>query len=187
MMSSGSSTEPGRASREVGLEPWHFYLLLAMAGATWAVIASPHTHPAALVLLSASIVAAGLAGAALHYALRGFFSHPAELAPSRPAGLTRQALAEDKAVVLRSIKELEFDRAMGKISERDFADIDSRLRARAMAIIEALEGESSSASGPTASPDRPAAEPPPAGPCRSCGTVSAADARFCSQCGARLA
>jgi hypothetical protein len=31
--------------------------------------------------------------------------------------------------VLRSIKELEFDRAMGKMSEKDFAEMSARLRA----------------------------------------------------------
>jgi hypothetical protein len=39
--------------REGGIKASHFYLLLAMVAATAAVVLSPHTHPAALVLLSA--------------------------------------------------------------------------------------------------------------------------------------
>ena len=37
--------------------------------------------------------------------------------------------------MLRSIKELEFDRAMGKVSPRDFDEMAARLRARAMMLI----------------------------------------------------
>ena len=46
-------------------------------------------------------------------------------------GRTRAALEREKTLVLRSIKELEFDRAMGKVSEKDFAEMSARLRARA--------------------------------------------------------
>ena len=46
-------------------------------------------------------------------------------------GRTRAALEREKALVLRSIKELEFDRAMGKVSEKDFGEMSARLRARA--------------------------------------------------------
>ena len=40
-------------------------------------------------------------------------------------GRTRAALEREKALVLRSIKELEFDRAMGKVSEKDFAEMSA--------------------------------------------------------------
>src|SRR6187402_1702858 len=66
MMSSGSSTDRGATRRDSTFQPWHFYILLSLAGATGAVIVSRNTHPAALIMLSASIVAAGLVGAALH-------------------------------------------------------------------------------------------------------------------------
>ena len=46
-------------------------------------------------------------------------------------GRTRAALEREKTLSLRSIKELEFDRAMGKVSEKDFAEMGARLRARA--------------------------------------------------------
>ncbi len=48
-------------------------------------------------------------------------------------------LVRDKALILRSIKELEFDHAMGKVSEADFADISARLRARALALMQDIE------------------------------------------------
>ena len=44
---------------------------------------------------------------------------------------TRAALEQEKATTLRTIKELEFDRAMGKLSDADFQEMSVRLRARA--------------------------------------------------------
>ena len=41
--------------------------------------------------------------------------------------------------MLRSIKELEFDRAMGKVSEKDFAEMSGRLRARAARLMRQLD------------------------------------------------
>ena len=52
---------------------------------------------------------------------------------------TRSALEREKLFVLRSIKELEFDRAMGKVSEADFAEMAGRLRARALRVMQQLE------------------------------------------------
>ena len=54
---------------------------------------------------------------------------------------TRAALEREKALALRSLKELEFDRAMGKVSEADFAEVAERLRARAMRVMQQLDGE----------------------------------------------
>ena len=53
----------------------------------------------------------------------------ASSAPRRAAAL----LEREKALALRTIKELEFDRAMGKVSEADFDEMAARLRARACA------------------------------------------------------
>jgi hypothetical protein len=107
-------------------------------------------------------------------------------------------MVQEKALVLRSIKELEFDRAMGKISEEDFAEIGGRLRERAMVLMEDLEGAESRKSE-VRSPESAAvhgAGPETRGPkadvrgrratCSSCGTESEPDARFCRECGAKL-
>ena len=181
-MSSETSTDDGRAARvDSSFQPWHFYFILAMAGATWAVVASRHTQPVALLVLSAAILAAGAAGAALHHALTGLFG----LNPRASASMSnrlRADLERDKALVLRSIKELEFDHAMRKVSDADFAEIGGRLRTRAMLLIEQLE----SADPQPAPLARQAVEMPRTGECASCQTVNDRDARFCKQCGARL-
>ena len=54
-------------------------------------------------------------------------------------GRTRAALEREKALVLRSIKDLEFDHAMGKVSDKDFAEMGARLRARAAGLMRQLD------------------------------------------------
>jgi hypothetical protein len=51
----------------------------------------------------------------------------------------RAALQREKMLVLRSIKELEFDRSMGKLSEKDFDEMSVRLRTRAIALMKQLD------------------------------------------------
>jgi hypothetical protein len=107
------------------------------------------------------------------------------------AGRTRAALEREKALTLRSIKELEFDRAMGKVSDADFAEMAARLRSKAAGLIQSLDAgtnyrqqidrELERRRGSAAPP------PPPAGVCTGCGTTNDVDARFCKQCGLSLA
>lgn len=190
-MNSATSTEPQRTA-DSGFQPWQFYLLLAMIAATIGVVLSRHTEPAALLLLSAAVLAIGLVGAALHRAVAGFMGQTESAA--QPLGeRARDRLVREKGLVLRSIKELEFDHAMGKVSEQDFADISGRLRARALALIEELDraGGPPDATAPPAAAarkrsgkaDRKAGT---TSTCPQCGTVNEPDARFCKQCGQRL-
>ena len=106
-------------------------------------------------------------------------------------GRTRAALEREKTLVLRSIKELEFDHAMNKVSDKDFADMDVRLRLRAAGLMrqldaastyrEQIEKEVASRVGP------PVARPTiAANTCGACATVNDVDARFCKACGAEL-
>ena len=132
-MSSEISTD---AARDQGFKVWHVYLLLAMAAATAAVATSPSTHPAALLLLSAAIIAAGFAATAIHHALLGFLGGEP---PAPTTDRVRASLEEQKAIVLRSIKELEFDRAMGKMSQADFEEVSGRLKARALRVMQQIE------------------------------------------------
>ena len=173
------------ADRQSGFRPWHFFILISMAGATVAVMLSVHTHPVALLLLSAAVVCAGVVGLALHRAIEGFFQRGGEQLPL-PAG-TYEELLREKALVLRSIKELEFDKAMGKVGEADFAEISSRLRARALSLMADLDR--APAPPVTKRPSTPAPGPAAATSaraCAACGTVNDTDARFCKNCGSGL-
>src|SRR5206468_10103485 len=58
---------------------------------------------------------------------------------SMSAPATRAAIEGDKMLALRSIKELEFDRAMGKLSDADWQEMSGRLRARAGRLMRQLD------------------------------------------------
>ena len=183
---------------DAGFRPWHFFVLASLMAATAAVIMSRRSTPEHLILISLIIGAAGAAAA-------GFYRMLAPLATDDPlvyteplSDRTRAALEREKALTLRSIKELEFDRAMGKVSEKDFDEMAGRLRARAIALIKELDSENAGyrsvierelgarLAASQASPSQVAAAPT-ALRCASCGGDNDADAAFCKRCGSRLA
>jgi hypothetical protein len=189
-----------------GFKAWHFFVLASLMAATVAVVMSRRSTPEHLVLISATIAAAGLAAAGMYRMLAPLATADPSAFREAPSERMRATLQRDKALTLRSIKELEFDRAMGKVSEKDFDEMSGRLRARAISLMKQLaEGETGyreiverDLRARLAARDRGArpAEPPPqlapeAAPaaiptCASCGTANDADAAFCKRCGARL-
>jgi hypothetical protein len=193
-MSSATSTD--------SLQPWQLFTLAGLIGATIVVFVSRGQTPAGIILLSLTIFAAAVVGLA---AWRTFapLSHDEDGAgPQILGGRTRAALDREKTLVLRSIKELEFDRAMGKVSEKDFAEMGARLRVRAAGLIRQLDagavyreeiekeiarrvkGSDSAGSSRAASKDATARAA--ATVCAACATPNDADARFCKHCGASL-
>jgi hypothetical protein len=179
-MSSGTSTErrPDAAS---SFQPSHFYIIASMVAATAAVMTSRNTHPMALILLSGAALSAGLIGLALHRSVIAFFSLGRQTT-APPSERTVEMLQREKALVLRSIKELEFDHAMGKVSDADFKDIGGRLRTRALALMQDLERAAHVRDAPAKAGARASSD----AACRECGRSNDDDARFCKHCGARL-
>jgi hypothetical protein len=139
-MSSETSTEPAKGSAlDPTFEPWQLFTLAGLIGATIAVFMARGESPAAVIMISLTIFAAAAVGIA---ALRTFlpltqksWNDGARIL----GGRTRAALEREKSLVLRSIKELEFDRAMGKVSEKDFGEMSGRLRVRAARLIRQLD------------------------------------------------
>src|SRR5215467_2301555 len=115
---------------------WQIYALLGMIGAAVAVWVTHNTQPLALVMLSAAVLAAGFVGLTMHHAVAGFLGRSGAVQPL--GDRTREILEREKMLTLRSIKELEFDHAMGKIGEADFAELSGRLRTRALSLMEEL-------------------------------------------------
>jgi tetratricopeptide (TPR) repeat protein len=68
-------------------------------------------------------------------------------------------LGEEKAAVLRALKELDFDREAGHLSEDDYRALRERYETKAAAVLAALD-----ALRPVAPPARPGAERAPATP-----------------------
>ena len=191
-MSSETSTEP-----QPSFEPWQLFTLAGLIGATIAVFMARGESPAAVIMISLTIFAAAIVGIA---ALRTFLPLTQKSAVEGArmlGGRTRTALEREKTLVLRSIKELEFDRAMGKVSEKDFGEMSGRLRSRATRLMRQLDATTGYRSeidreiakriGAAERPDRDAVGPVlssrPATTCASCNTANDPDARFCKHCG----
>ena len=83
-----------------------------------------------------------------------------------------------RGTALLALKEIEFDRETGKLSDRDYDLLKARYSAEALSAI--------------AAEDAVALEAPVAGPagailsCAFCGPRPESDAVFCSNCGRRL-
>jgi hypothetical protein len=139
-MSSATSID---ASPNAGFRPWHFFLIASLMLATIAVVVSRQSTPEHLVLISLTIAAAGTAAAGFYRMLAPLAAQDASFFSEPLTDRGRAVLEREKALVLRSIKELEFDRAMGKVSAADFDEMAGRLRARAISLMKQLEeGES---------------------------------------------
>ena len=189
------------ANADAGFRPWHFFILAALAAATIAVLISRQSAPEHLILISLTIAAAGAAAAGLYRMLAPLALEDVSVLDEPPSERARAALEREKSLVLRSIKELEFDKAMGKVSAKDFDEMAGRLRARAVMLMKQLD-EGGSAyreiierelktrlkhSGhqpaPSSAADLKAAV---AESTCACGTSNDPDAAFCKRCGTAL-
>ena len=173
-------------------EPWQLFTLAGLIGATIVVFISKGQTPAGIILLSLTIFTAAVVGLAAWRTLMPFTGRDEMTGPQVLGGRTHAALDREKTLVLRSIKELEFDRAMKKISDDDFREMSVRLRARATRLIKQLDASKGYRSqierdlakriGDTAT-DKSARA---ANVCGTCSTQNDQDARFCKSCGEKL-
>lgn len=112
---------------------------------------------------------------------------------------------ERKRAVLRALKDLEYERSVGKISEEDYAELSARYRAEAKRLLQSLDaelaplrrqaeerlakrlssndGKRDSSKAKIPQPKKPSSE---LRSCVACQTENDADARFCKQCAAPL-
>lgn len=91
-----------------------------------------------------------------------------------------------RAVALRALKEIEFDRATGKLSDADYDVLKTRYTSEAIAALRAESREPGAGSSPFHAAPAPRS-PLPAPACPTHGPRPEADAQFCSACGRRLA
>jgi hypothetical protein len=214
-MSSETSTD-ARPSSRGGFEPWQLFVLAGLIGAAIVAFRAGAQPSSARIFLILTIFAAAAIGYA---ALRTLV--PLTGVASRESRMTlgertRAVLEREKMLALRAIKELEFDRAMGKVSERDYQEMATRLRARAGRILRQLDespelgyrmlieeeiarrigtaSDTNAAARPSSSTEEDASPRESAGApgdlqtlaCARCGLANDTDARFCKSCGARL-
>ncbi len=146
-MSSENSTKRARPATEAlpaddtisGFQPWHLFVIGSLVASAAAAIAVRGSRPANVVFVCLTVLAAGVVGYAVYRTLWPLVHPDAVKAPEMLGGRTRAALEREKALLLRAIKELEFDRAMGKVSEVDCQEMTARLRNRAIRVIRQLD------------------------------------------------
>lgn len=112
--------------------------------------------------MTALLIGTALAVASLCYVLYPLLRPNAAVVspvPSRPGMDTQSSAVE-------ALRELEFDRQTGKISDADYGLLKARYTEEALTVMRAAESGASA--------------------CRSCGPRPESDADFCSSCGARL-
>jgi hypothetical protein len=185
--------------QEPFLQPWQFFLLGGMLAATATVIVATGQAPANIIILSFTVVTVSFVGLGAYRILLPLVTSENMDAPPLIGGRTRIALEREKQLVLRSLKELEFDFAMRKLSQVDYDEMSHRLRARAFGLMKQLdasggyrdqiEDDLRRALGAPDAPDaRDAQDAPDARQrvCDSCDAVNDLDARFCKSCGAKL-
>ncbi|HEX4405775.1 MAG TPA: zinc ribbon domain-containing protein [Polyangia bacterium] len=119
-----------------------------------------------------------------------------DVAAPRASSSRLRELEREKQLVLKAIKEIEFDYQMRKIAEPDYKDMVERYRARALRVIGELEAgdnfrplierELRDRLAVAESAKAAASETPTAGLCPSCSTRNDEDAQFCKKCGGTL-
>lgn len=209
-MSSATLTEGRRAGGDRGgsradaapdaagggtVHPSLFFGLTTGAIALAAAIVLRNSPAAEIALAVLTVAAAGLGAFALYRTLNPLTARDDLQGPALVGGRTRAALERDKSLTLRAIKELEFDHAMHKVSDADFVEMRARLRARALRLMQQLEGSAGYRDRIERDVERrlatrgeaaPEARPQPRA-CDDCGAVNEPDARFCKMCGHALA
>src|SRR6185437_16107444 len=115
-----------------------------------------------------------------------------------------ERLEHERALAMQGLRELEFDREMGKLSEADYAALHEGLMTRALGASAALErlhaalgpagaAAASAASAPEAGASRPrlvksaSAAGPSSATAPAAALAAAARIHFCPQCGIETA
>lgn len=107
------------------------------------------------------------------------------VAPASPSAARTAKSAEQEAIV--ALREIEFDRATGKLSDADYAELKTRYTARA---LQAMRAGAAAIESPAVTDDAIEAAVlayrERMHDCPSCGPRSEPDAVYCSNCGRYL-
>ena len=182
----------GERAADQGLQPWQFFVLAALICATGVTYMVRGQGVSTVLLLSILMATAAIVGLAVLRTVRPLVTRHEDRTPMI-GDRTRAALEREKMLALRTLKELEFDHSMKKISDDDYREMSSRLRARASRIISQLDA----GAGYRAKIEADLAkrlektEPEPkvraqGRTCAGCQTVNDTDAKFCKGCGQKL-
>lgn len=93
--------------------------------------------------------------------------------------------------ILKAIKDIEFDRLMGKISEEDFTEMSSTYRRAGLSLLRDIDSQGGGYDGSESGYEesktlREQHQEGAARFCSACGASAGIQDRFCGQCGAHL-
>ncbi len=89
------------------------------------------------VIMGVSAVAVFMAITMVWCSFRGLFR--TEQSAAIPLSQDRARLLEQKHALLVSLKDLAFERDLGKLSEQDYERLEREYRKRALAVLQALD------------------------------------------------
>ncbi len=115
--------------------------------------------------MTALLIGTALAVASLCFVLYPLFRADISVAPrTTAAGGSQRSAKPRQSHAVDALRELEFDRETGKISDSDYEPLKARYTEQALAVMRAGS----------------------ASVCEKCGPRPERDAEFCSTCGATL-
>ena len=128
--------------------------------------------------------------AALVLVLKPLFSRRAGRAVESSARYVEVVEIEEsespKVQALLALREVEFDRETGKLSEEDYLQLKAKYSALALAAMEEEEGEAATSWEDAAEAAISSARERSIAECPTCGPRPESDAVFCSSCGRPL-
>ena len=124
-----------------------------------------------------------IVGTILSLAVLAYVLAPVVLGVKRPP---RRAIVipETQDLSLAALREIEFDRATGKLSDADYAMLRERYATDALAAMRATPASVGSANDPAEAAIRAYRQTHPT--CGTCGVRPEPDAAYCSKCGSYL-
>jgi hypothetical protein len=129
----------------------------------------------------ALVVGTALAVVGLAFVLYPLFAEPSA---TRDAARRVPRTSESRERAVDALREIEFDRATGKLSDVDYAELKSTYTQEAIAAMRAEESAAAVAADPAEAAVLRYRQRPHA--CATCGPRPEADALYCSSCGGYL-
>lgn len=135
--------------------------------------------------MSALLIGTALAVVALLFVLQPLWR--GAMPASRAAGRGRASAALPAEDPIAALREIEFDRATGKLSDDDYAALKAKYTRSALAKLRAEDGEAAAAPASDDEVEAIVLRYRRGAACVGCGPRPEPDAVFCSNCGRFLA
>ncbi len=92
-------------------------------------------------------------------------------------------LDERKAAIYESLRDLQFEYRVGKLSDEDYQNTKTDLQKQLAGVLAEVDRLKAELSGNAATPRRQPPSPPAPLVCRSCGAKFDRPLKFCGECG----